>query len=136
MPLVKWTNNFSVGIYVFDTEHMQLLSLVNDFYDAILAGIDERSVLAILNGLIKFTERHFAHEEEFFDVSGYPGAEAHRAEHRKLARELLTFRDVRLKQDIHELAIDLNVFLIKWFTEHTIGMDREFCAELRKLGVR
>lgn len=136
MPLVGWSDRYSIGVYLFDVEHMQFLALLNDLYDAIVCGLSEPAVNSVLNGAIAFAERHFAHEEEFFAVSGYPGAEAHCAEHRRLLEEIYSFRQLREAGDLRALTIDLNIFLVRWFTEHTMGQDREFGAHLRAIGVR
>jgi len=41
-----------------------------------------------------------------------------------------------MNNDVQTVAINLSAFLTKWFTEHTRGLDREFCVHLRKLGIR
>jgi hemerythrin len=136
MPIVSWNSRFSVGVYLFDSEHKQLLELVNDFYDAVLARMDAHEILTILDSLIRFAESHFAHEEEFFDACRYGGADLHKAEHRRLSQELQQLRGIGVCGDIRPLVYDLNAFLVRWFTVHTDGPDREFCSELRKLGIR
>lgn len=136
MPLVRWNNSFSVGIYVFDLEHMQLLALVNNLFDAMVSGLDEKKILSILNGVTDFAEGHFAHEEEFFQITGYAGGEAHRSEHRHLLNEIQWFKESAIDTDARTVAINLSGFLTMWFTEHTVGLDREFCGHLRKLGIR
>ncbi|GAA0533544.1 hemerythrin [Rhizomicrobium palustre] len=136
MPLVKWTSSLSVGVYVFDVEHMQLFTLVNDFYESILAGVDKQAIRVILNGLHAYAERHFAHEEEFFDVCRYKKAAEHRMEHARLLVELEAFRNELLDGDINSIIVNLSDFLVTWSTHHTLSHDREFCAELRKIGIR
>lgn len=134
MPLISWNRTFELGVYIFDAEHMQLLSLVNDLYDAIVNGVSDEAIFAVINRLHAFVLRHGAHEEEFFHISGYAGAAAHLAEHRKLVEDLEKFR--RSHNDARELAYDLNTFLLKWFSDHILGLDREFCSHLRRIGIR
>jgi hemerythrin len=136
MTLVKWTENYSIGVYVFDVEHRQFLALINDLYDAMLSGISEKDILTILSGLTTFAEGHFAHEEEFFAVLHYAGGEAHRLDHQRFLVEIQMFKEWCGNRDVRSIAIDLSAFLTKWFTEHTLGLDREFCMQLRKLGIR
>jgi hemerythrin len=134
MPLIGWNRTFELGVYVFDAEHMQLLALVNDLYEAIITGVNDEAIYAVIAGLHAFLVRHSAHEEAFFHISGYPGAEAHLAEHRKLLDELEHFR--KSYSDARELAFDLNAFLLRWFSDHILGLDREFCLHLRRIGIR
>jgi hemerythrin len=134
MPLVRWNRSFELGVYVFDAEHMQVLALVNDLYDAILGGLSEGALNAVQSGMRNFIERHSAHEEEFFHVSGYRDAEAHIAEHRRLAHEIDEIRQSHA--DLAEATYDTNRLLLRWFFEHIMERDRAFCVHLRKLGVR
>jgi hemerythrin len=136
MPLVGWNDRYSVGIYVFDVEHMQLLVLINDLYDAMVSGVSEAAILAILTGITAFAAHHFAHEEEFFHTTGYSDGEAHRAEHRRLLEEIALFKEWCADGDVRSIAVDLSAFLTTWFTEHTMGLDRTFCVHLRKIGIR
>jgi hemerythrin len=136
MTLVKWNDSYSVGVYVFDVEHRHLLALINDLYDAMLVGISEKDIHAILAAITTFAEGHFAHEEEFFAVVHYTGGEAHRLEHKRLLGEIQVFKEWCANGEIRLIAIDLSAFLTHWFTDHTLGLDREFCSHLRKLGIR
>ena len=134
MPLIRWSRRLELGVYLFDAEHMQLLSLVNDLYDTIVNGINEDALFAVINGMNTFVEKHSAHEEEFFHISGYRDAAAHIAEHRKLIVDIERFRHAEARPS--EIAFELNTFLIRWFTDHILGLDRDFCAHLRKIGIR
>jgi hemerythrin len=134
MPLIRWSRHLELGIYVFDAEHMQLLGLVNDLYDAIFDDINPAAVAAVVTGMGVFIARHSAHEEKFFHVCGYPDAEAHIAEHRRLSRDIARFR--HRQGCAAELAYDLNTFLLGWFTDHILGRDRDYCEHLRKIGIR
>lgn len=134
MPLIRWSRKFELGVYIFDAEHMQLLSHVNDLYEAIIDGISENALYTVLNGIGSFVQRHSAHEEEFFHVSGYRNAPAHIAEHRRLADDLERIRHSRAGPNA--VAYDVNAFLLTWFTDHILGLDREFCVHLRNLGIR
>lgn len=134
MPLIRWSRHLELGVYVFDTEHRQLLGLVNDLYEAVIAGINEAALLSIINGMSVFIERHSAHEEEFFHACDYRNASDHIAEHRKLAADIERFRHADASPP--DTAFELNAFLIHWFSDHILGLDRDFCEHLRKIGIR
>lgn len=136
MPLIGWNNSYRVGVRLFDLEHRQLLRQINDFYDTALTGwsLDEHRLA--LAALITCAQKHFAHEEEYFDICRYSGGEGHRAEHIRLMRELEAFRaDFLDGRYTCRPASDLSVWFVIWFGEHIKNEDRNFCAVLRRIGV-
>lgn len=135
MPLLHWNDEYVLGVYVYDNEHQQLMALVNTLYDAIVEGNSHAIVLSVLQKASLFAEKHFAHEEEFFEISGYANAAAHRREHAQLMAQLHAFSGIVDETQESVIDIKLSLFLASWFKDHTLNMDREFCAHLRDKGV-
>ncbi|MEI6557117.1 MAG: bacteriohemerythrin [Rhodospirillaceae bacterium] len=89
--LMEWNGSLEVGCKQIDDEHKHLLILANTLYDAIMARKrDPRAVLAHLRAFTGYLHLHFAHEEQLMRETGYPGLEAHTAEHAAFAREVDT----------------------------------------------
>ncbi len=40
MPYLTWSNEFSIGVPVFDDEHKVLIALANALHEAIASGLD------------------------------------------------------------------------------------------------
>jgi len=115
---------------------MQLMALANALYDAIFSGDREGHLDSIFDRLVRFTETHFAAEEEMFRLSGYPDAENHTASHEMLKTQVQEFRTHLGNVDRTLLAIEVTKFLKRWFEEHIQTEDKDFGRFLNAKGVR
>jgi len=66
-PLINWNDEFSVGIDAIDREHTRMLRLINSIDEVIQEGGSYEQFAPILDDLIDFTNRHFAHEEKLLE---------------------------------------------------------------------
>jgi hemerythrin len=80
-----------IGIAIFDIEHHDLLSKLQDLYAAIAAGEPQDRVLPLLARLANVTRQHFAHEEQYMRDFRYPDATRHIDDHNTLATNLGDF---------------------------------------------
>jgi len=78
MPFMVWNDQLSVSIEAIDTDHKQLVAILNELYDAIHAGHGREAVTEIIERLVDYTRYHFAREEELFSSTGYLDAAAHK----------------------------------------------------------
>jgi hemerythrin-like metal-binding protein len=134
-PLIIWTEKMSVGVEVLDTDHKRLIDLLNDLHDGIDAGHGTERLDRVLDGLLDYASTHFAHEEDFFAQSGYPGAAEHTQEHRALTK-LVKDVQARYNQGKFE-ALSMNTmnFLKEWLTDHIQGSDKNYKAHLNAMGI-
>jgi hemerythrin len=135
MPLVVWTEKLSVGVDVLDQDHKRLVGLVNQFFDALQAGLGKDSLGQILDGLVQYTELHFAREEKFFAQTGYPDAATHKREHDELTRQVLEVQRKHASGAPAALSLELMQFLKNWLIQHIQGSDRKYRAHLNAKGI-
>ncbi|MGB8600590.1 MAG: bacteriohemerythrin [Rhizomicrobium sp.] len=135
MPFLNWSDQYSVGIALFDAEHQRLVTMANELYDAVLSGTADETLRPIYLGLVAYCYRHFAHEEEFFAVAGYPFSEEHKASHAELRNEVDHFRDHLADTPKNLLAIEMAKFIKQWVTNHIMVHDRKYGAFLQEKGV-
>jgi hemerythrin len=135
LPFFEWLDEeHSIGVPVFDREHQKIFQLINDLH-ARAQDKHERTVPpALLEGLRAEVLAHFAHEEQVMEKTGFPGREAHLADHRALVQELQEMFRQFQTGGISVLALPL--FLKKWFIKHLIESDRKYAAHLRSHGLR
>ena len=84
MALITWNNNYSVNIKEIDSQHKKLVELVNELYDNMKIGKGKEVTGKVLNDLVKYTESHFAYEEELFKKFKYIEGVKHSQEHAQL----------------------------------------------------
>ena len=82
MTLMTWNDEMSVGVKELDDDHKQLIGMLNMAQETLSSARSREALEEVLDRLVEVTKVHFAHEETLFDRTGFPGAEAHRREHR------------------------------------------------------
>jgi len=86
--LVPWDESFSVGNPLIDSEHMEILRLLNLLYQDWQDGVCRFDIPALHDELVANFDLHFANEEEMLTRFGCPRLAEHKAEHIRLSREL------------------------------------------------
>ena len=120
MALMVWKDAYSVGNALLDSQHKQLIDLVNELNgDAELA--------AVLAGLQRYGDVHFRAEESLLEAVGYPDLEQHRKYHQ-------AFRDwlegvVEAHRSGGDAAVarqDIHNYLCVWLANHLLVYDKAF----------
>lgn len=125
MPLITWTDSFSVKVAEIDAQHKKLVELINKLFDAMKVGKSKDVMGEILTNLIAYTATHFKTEEMYFDLYNYPEKETHKSEHKKFVETVAKFRK---DFDSGNATISLEVinFLKDWLTKHINGTDKRY----------
>ncbi len=132
MALIKWSEQFSVGIPQIDAQHQQLVSLLNELYDAMSAGQAQDALGAILARLVGYTKKHFADEEAWMARATFPFLRSHKAAHRELTDQVAEFHR-KFTSGATAINVQLTSFLKKWLQEHILQVDKRyapFCAKV------
>jgi hemerythrin-like metal-binding protein len=136
MPLMEWDESMSVGVATLDAEHQHLVSLINQLFDAMQQGVGRAKLGEIIDSLIVYTDTHFKHEEELFERTGYPDAEAHKREHENLRKQVLQmFRKYRFENS-PILPLEALSFLKTWLINHTTGSDKRYKRHFTAHGIK
>lgn len=121
MPLVKWKEEYALGIGPLDFEHQDLFERINDLYDACGGSSDPESVSSCLGRLHARLSAHFALEEKLMREARNPHYAAHKAEHDRFLDEVTDAvagsRDV---EDLEAFAQSLR----DWLARHITTYDR------------
>ncbi len=125
MSLIKWTNNYSVGIKEIDNQHKGLVNLLNELFNAMRVGQANDVLGEIINQLIRYAQVHFATEEKYFDEFNFELANEHIEEHRQFAEKVVDFKK---EFDGGNIVLSMEVFnfLKNWLTDHMLGMDQQY----------
>lgn len=132
MTLLRWDKRYLVGQAQIDREHQELFNSVNEFYVAFMLDQDRRRVLALLDGLVDYTRRHFASEDAMMKESGFPGLEAHRAQHVKMFEQVFALQE-KFREPAANPTHATVQFLRSWLNDHILQHDLVFGAYLGNL---
>jgi hemerythrin-like metal-binding protein len=121
---VVWEDQYALGHDEIDRQHRQIVDLLNELYDGVRDGIKEERMAAILDGLCRYAETHFAFEEAVLAKIGYPNLAAHRRQHAWWRAKAHEFQ-ARFQSHDREICQDAFTMARNWWLEHIQHEDRE-----------
>jgi hemerythrin len=135
MAFLDWQPNFSVSVKEIDDQHQYLISLINNLYAAMQSGQDREALGKLINQLVIYAAMHFAKEEHYFDLLGYPESDAHKREHDAFEMKVTEFED-NFKYGKQDMSIDVMNFLCNWLVDHIKGSDKKYGPFLNERGIQ
>jgi hemerythrin len=87
-PFAAWTSRMSVQVKLLDNDHKKLLILLSELHDGVTLCYARQFLDMILENLICASRAHFAHEEQLFTETAFPGATVHEREHDHIIERL------------------------------------------------
>lgn len=135
MPIMSWTDAYSVGIAEIDQQHKKLIDLINALHDAMTKGQAKAVLGKILGELVNYCSSHFATEEKLFDRHGYPDAAEHKDKHQKMTSKVLALQQ-QFEQGKATITLDVMEFLQQWLDKHILGTDKKYSQFLHSKGVK
>ena len=118
MTLIKWKQEFCVGVESVDHEHQELIALINELHDAMQKDrMSTDSVLEMLGEIYAQIAAHFALEESIMRSLRYIHYDEHKEDHEVLLDDLLEIMDEVEADETYEPAV-LSRDLQRWFGEH------------------
>ena len=118
MTLLKWQDNFSVGIEEVDHEHRELIELINTLHDTLAADRTGARVEAFLGEILTDISAHFALEEKVMRARRYDALAEHKADHERLLDDLRDIMDGGAPEGPERLAARLESWFAKHFRTH------------------
>ena len=129
LPAIVWDKSIEVGDAILDAQHRHIVDLMNALHNAAAGeGLDTADV--VLHHVVRFLQHHFETEEAVMNQIGYPEAEEHAAEHRRLLAQIADgARSVEAEGQPD--ANRLGVTVWSWMHEHTSTWDQRYAEMLR-----
>lgn len=117
MALLRWKDEYKIGIEAVDYEHRELIDLVNRLHEELGGENAKLTVPGFFGDLLKGISAHFALEEKFMREHRYDELDQHKSDHERLLDE------IREIMDAFEYAEELNSLelaarLDAWFSRH------------------
>ena len=137
MSVTEWKDSFIVGVDEIDEQHKRLLKLINLLDDNIKSGCDRNIVYVIISEMREYTKYHFQTEERLIGQykNDYQDYQAHLKEHSNFVNMTMDFFISYTSKDEKHLASEILNYLVKWFAEHSTGMDKGLARVLQKNGM-
>lgn len=126
MAQIAWSEAFSVGNPLLDSDHHILVDLLAQLYDATDTGQSRDVVGTVLAALSEYAEHHFRREEAMMAAAGYPDLEEHRGEHRRLEAHVREICNRYRAGERGALSDDVVELLKNWLTQHILVSDNSY----------
>lgn len=123
--LVKWSDEYSVGIKAIDEQHKKFFAIINKLNDAIDKREMKEGLFEILNELKEYANFHFGFEEKYFKEFNYDGAEAHKKVHDAFDAKINDYLK-KYKNNEIEVSFELIDLMENWLINHINDVDRKY----------
>ncbi|MGB0128675.1 MAG: bacteriohemerythrin [Rhodocyclaceae bacterium] len=124
--IAQWSNELELGIPEIDSQHKELLTIINELWTAIVAKRAADSIDGVLRELESYTRAHFTAEEVLMRVEKFPDFNMHKQQHQAFIDKLGNTRNLVSKGKPIEL--DLLHYLTDWLVKHILGSDKEYAS--------
>ncbi len=128
--LMPWRSGLETNIKEIDTQHKELVRLINILHKAMKQQRGAKEAGGILNDLAKYTVFHFGFEEDLFQKYGYPENENHKKIHKELIEKVKAFQKA-FETGKATVTMDLMDFLVDWLKTHIMKTDMAYVPFLK-----
>ena len=135
MPLITFSEKFSVKVREIDLQHKKLIDLINTLFDAMKVGKGNAVLQTVIKELVVYTGYHFSTEEKYMKQFSYPALEKHREEHKSFVQKVT---DLQKEFDGRKVSLSLEVmnFLKEWLTHHILEVDMAYSSFFNEKGLK
>jgi hemerythrin len=129
----KWSPEYNVNIKTIDSQHQELVNMLNRLFIAVSMREGSKVIGVILRALRSYARTHFSLEERLMQQANYADLEAHKLEHLKLIGQLDDLCLRHLTED-KPIYFEMLRFLKTWLREHIKGVDTKYSTALQQAG--
>lgn len=120
---VLWSDRYSVGNEVLDSQHKELFNIINKLNDLIDKEINDNSISQLLMDMSNYVEIHFRTEESMLSEVNYPGYHNQMTSHEDFILKTIDLFDVYNNDHDAIDLVELNNYLFEWLSEHILKDD-------------
>ncbi|OOE59359.1 two-component system response regulator [Salinivibrio sp. ML323] len=125
---IRWQEKYTVGHQSLDESNKQLLSIINDTYEAIAYHHEDETKTdfeALAQRFRDYIDSHFQLEEDILEARAYPKYKAHAAIHQRLARQA-QYVLLQCQADPELYRSEFFKFLRYWWIHHVVREDTQY----------
>ncbi len=134
MPILAWSDEYSINVVEIDNQHKELLDCVNRLHAGVEAQIDKQDLHKLVEDLYAYASFHFASEEKLMKQYEMDHIKKHHKEHKLLLKHLKHVCNAISEGKRPAFYSEYDVSN-DWFLSHIMGFDKEMGAFLNSKGV-
>jgi hemerythrin-like metal-binding protein len=121
----KWKDSFSVGIKEMDDQHKDFFDILNRLGETAGGNKGMEVVGPVLRQLDEYSRHHFAEEENWLKIVGYPGLQYQKKQHEFFISQVTELQDKFSKGD-SKIPMSTLEFLRDWLLNHILDIDKKY----------
>lgn len=130
--MIKWKDEYNMGIESIDDQHKELCKIANRIYDLLRNDLitDKYSkIVEIIEELKNYTVYHFHAEEEYMKSIGYRKFLSQKVAHNDFLEKMNTIDFDKIDNGHNEYLISMLDFVADWLVQHIIKEDKLIVAD-------
>ena len=126
IDIFPWNEHFKTGVQLIDTQHYQLVILLNRLATQVAYQSSAEELSKIFDELVEYTVYHFESEDKIWDkyFKDDPLVDEHHKTHQKFIDTVKLLKENQHIKPLNELADEALDFLAKWLASHILETDR------------
>ena len=128
MSYLFWSSELETGIKPIDEQHQRIVDYINQLDDARAQG-SRQLIGEVIEGLVDYTQSHFAFEEKMMEDAGYPLLRGHRRVHEMFIKRVAGYQE-RFKAG-EDVAEELHSLLKRWLFNHIKHDDASYVEDVQ-----
>lgn len=130
LPYLSWKDAYSVGVDEIDSDHKQLVDLINRVVTAASTNLGDEFVGENIYELVAYAKYHLNREERLMDQYEFPDREGHKRQHQAFIDTVARFEE-QYEHDLKVKNLQMFDFLREWLLQHISYTDKELGAYIR-----
>ncbi len=133
--IFPWNSNFETSIKLIDSQHRQLVEILNRLVKHLACVSDEPIIDHVFKELIDYTDYHFKTEEKIWaeHFSDDPWFQDHEKSHTTFIESIHTLKTNAQESNLDETIQDIVLFLTHWLAFHILDSDKRMATTVLAL---
>lgn len=130
--MIKWKDEYSIGVDRIDDEHKQLVKIANKAYEVLnndLYTDKYDKIVEILKELEDYTVFHFNDEEDYMQQVGYKKFFSHKIEHEEFIQKIKNVDLNKMDYNQDKYLLEIVNFIVDWLVKHILEKDKLIISE-------
>ncbi len=118
---LKWSEDYSIGVELLDSEHKKIFEHFNKLYSMMREGHGHEYYHELIGFLMEYVNTHFEHEEQYQLKISFEGYEKHKESHDKFRLRINEIMESHKNQSISDKElISISLFIKDWLIHHIL----------------
>lgn len=130
--MIKWKDEYSVGVEHIDDQHRKLFEIAGRAYDLLKDNLvldKYDTIIAILEELKDYAVYHFNSEEQYMKEIGYRKLLSHKVMHDDFIEKVNGIDFNKVDENQNQYLLGTLDFVVNWIDGHILGQDKLYSQQ-------